>query len=735
MATNKNLWETNPNYWRTNRNIFGAAGKQTIFVDWDLSSNDSIADGTPEYPFATISYGNATLVAKGITPKGAIVRGHGNEAFVGNHDFTVQGDYMGAAIYDGGGTAQIIYCAMKNLIYLNGGTNVDVYYDTEGWGPSIHAAFAGCGRATNAINAVVATYVNGVFSSPILIGNSKMYRGCIGGTKETGYNIYSKIKCTPYVANQNTCGTTFGGYNLSATSRIGNCVVYDLPLSVRATNKSAQTNAGHMFRWIFSKVDFIYEHADFFYQCLFTSDNRMFFVDKTTGNAYSNKRLKIVPQTGTNTEPTFTYDPSATDMDFTGVMTGGAMIVEGANIKNFYDALKALYAHGHLPSNLNPETYFKEECLFVREKAEDIFNNPEAYDFTTKIGSPATINAWHYFGALPPALNIPIYGTGNEGSDKKIACWDNRSLVGCLEVKEDCIKIDTASTDTKGCILTKIITTNPYKIQFNGVYSMLPRRVKNGWIASELNPFADEIISPDENKKAILQENVKYILKGSKCTYEGYVYDINDVINTESGKRENFTVEFENSEGYLIPIIDTNIPDALYCRCRSVVYGRAKIGDEIKSQITYLNDGDRNILFNSRIIVPNESFICDKNAPFSVCDDNGNIDQAVTDYSIAVIFDDRETIPEGETRVGGKVDFVPAQKYGEYFAMKNAGAITTEKLDPYEEEIPKASGNYKCFKKEGNGAQIDGYKSILNQTYIQFALYVTRVSELDIDVE
>ena len=160
---------TNINYWRTSRSIFGTCGQKTFFVDWDFGHNDSTADGTPEHPFATISYGYATLVATGYAPAGCIVRGHGNEAFVGNHAFTVQGDYMGAAIYDGGGTAQIIYCTMKNLIYLNGGTTIDVDYSVSPYGNNIHAAVAGCGRASNAYNASSANYVNGVASSNIPI--------------------------------------------------------------------------------------------------------------------------------------------------------------------------------------------------------------------------------------------------------------------------------------------------------------------------------------------------------------------------------------------------------------------------------------------------------------------------------------------------------------------------------------------------------------------------------------
>jgi hypothetical protein len=77
---------------------------------------------------------------------------------------------------------------------------------------------------------------------------------------------------------------------------------------------------------------------------------------------------------------------------------------------------------------------------------------------------------------------------------------------------------------------------------------------------------------------------------------------------------------------------------------------------------------------------------------------------------------------------------VPAQKFGEYFAMKNAGAITSLEI-PQLGLVPKSSGHYMCFTKNGGGAMINGYKSILNQTFIQFALYVTIVSELDVNEE
>lgn len=725
---------TQTNWWRSARAEFGTLGTKTFFVDWDFGHDDTTADGTPEHPYATISHGYAKIVAEtGTAPSGCIVRGHGNEAFVGNHAFTVKGDYWGAAFYDGGGTAQIIYCTMRNLIYLNGGTNIDVDYSVSPYGNNIRAAFAGCGRASLAGNANNAGNVYGVASSPILIGNSKMYRGCIGGIQATGYNIYAKIKCSPYTSGQgaNACGTTFGGQGLSASAQIGNCVVYDLPLQVRAITKTAQNQAGRMFRWIFGKVDFIYEHGDYFYQCLFASDCRMFYVDKKSDEAYYNKRLLIIPEEGTNSTPEFTYDSTTTELDFQGAATGGTLTVKGVGIKTFYDALVALYNAGHLGTS-NPATFFDANCKFSAQTSGQIFNNPEHYDFSTKRDSDAYISTYHYFGALPPAQNVPILGTGNSGSDQAKECWDNRTIDGCLKVEDGVIKIDTASSETEGRIFSKIIKTNPYQIQFNGIYAMLNRRVKNGWIASKINPFGTNL-TPDANRQVTVAASTQYVVKGSKADFNDHVFNINDVIDTTGVN--TLTVEFETSAGYLMPIKDANIPDTLYCRCRSMIYARAGQSENLLAQVTYLNDGDRYVKFAGRVIIPGESFVCNTAQAFSVCDAQGNTQSDAPDYTVAVIFDDRETIPAGEERIGGETKWIPAQIFGEYFAMKNAGAIAEMNIAPEGETaimVPKSSGNYQCFTKNGGGAMINGYKSILNQTFVQFALFVTVVSDFDV---
>jgi hypothetical protein len=114
-----------------------------------------------------------------------------------------------------------------------------------------------------------------------------------------------------------------------------------------------------------------------------------------------------------------------------------------------------------------------------------------------------------------------------------------------------------------------------------------------------------------------------------------------------------------------------------------------------------------------------------------MCDSDGNISDD-TSYEIAIIFDDRDVIPEGEHRIGGETEWVPAQLIGEYFAIKSEGSIQQINV-PQLGNIPAGSGNYRSYAKSGNGAAVGGNKSILNQVYLQFALFVTKISEIEIN--
>lgn len=717
---------TNDNHWQTSRTEFGALGTKTFFVDWSFGSNET-GDGTPEHPYKKIQYGFDMIVASGNTPSGCVVRGAGNESFIGNHAFTIKGDYMGAAVWDGGGTAQIIYCTMRNIIYINGGHSVSIDYTSIPYGNSILAAFAGCGRASYARTADRAGDVYGVASSPMLIENSKLYRGCIGGSG-VNFNIYSKIKCPPFMQGQSNCGVTFGGGSAAVASRLRNCTVYDLPLSVREVAKSTQTNALHAYRWLFGKVDFIYEHNDTFFNCMFLSDCNFYFVDKTSGNVYSGLRLKLKFHTVAPNEDVisadavnFIYDSTDVAYDFTGAPTGGSLTVSGVDITSIYDAFLALYANGNI--TINPTTVFLGDCLFSNCASNQIFNNPEKTDFTIRHDCEAIIDGSNYFGALPPAFSIPVIGSANSGSDSVKNCWDNRSVAGCLKVEDGIIKIDTASQETSGQILSKVIKCNPQTMQFNGIYAKFSKRVMHGWIASKINPFGTAVTQSGE-----LEANTKYVVKGGNVTVDNVVYDADDIIDTAMVSDTTATLA---AGAKLYPVLDCNIPDTIYCRCRSMVYAQANIGDTLIEQVTYMNEGDRYIKYHDRVIVPGESFICDNAESYVVCNASGVVDDTVTDYPISVIFDDREVIPLTQTRIGGRTEWIPAQMFGQYFVMKNAGAITKLTI-PQIGDVAKSSGNYMCFTKHGNGAIMDGFKSILNQYYMQFALFVTKVSEANI---
>lgn len=105
------------------------------------------------------------------------------------------------------------------------------------------------------------------------------------------------------------------------------------------------------------------------------------------------------------------------------------------------------------------------------------------------------------------------------------------------------------------------------------------------------------------------------------------------------------------------------------------------------------------------------------------------------DYTIGVVFDDRtpdELAAEGATQklVSEASPFVPAQMFGEYFVYKNQGTML-ETTDDFGTVVPQSSGNWRNFNTSGAttivpaGAQ--GAKSVINQQYIQVAVFVNKV--------
>ena len=146
--------------------------------------------------------------------------------------------------------------------------------------------------------------------------------------------------------------------------------------------------------------------------------------------------------------------------------------------------------------------------------------------------------------------------------------------------------------------------------------------------------------------------------------------------------------------GNVVSIIEPNVGDVLYCRCRSNIYKYVENGEVLTRGATYMNVSGSEIIYHGRVIVDGESFVCMN-------------DSETAPTRLAVVFDD-DGVPPSE--------WVPARFWGEYYVNKENGAI---KYDNY--GIPYGSGNIRTWK------QSNVYKSTLDRKYVQFKIEVTKV--------
>ena len=87
------------------------------------------------------------------------------------------------------------------------------------------------------------------------------------------------------------------------------------------------------------------------------------------------------------------------------------------------------------------------------------------------------------------------------------------------------------------------------------------------------------------------------------------------------------------------------------------------------------------------------------------------------DYEVGIMFDDTR-VPSAE--------WVPAQNFGEYFVMKQTGAIRVD-----DDGVPVSSGNYLSFQTTANGGFSDQLrKTIINQRFVQFAIFVKKYDHI-----
>ena len=513
----------------------------------------------------------------------------------------------------------------------------------------------GVGRANLANSVGSAGAVNGVASAPNLIHNCCLHFGCIGGNTAVEKIVYSKI-----IPNSAAYKIWIGNGNYNPTLR--QSTVYDIDVTNRM---KCQYGTPRIHTTIFGKVAMIANDSQEFTECLFTADCKWYvFANNTATSTYTEVVLS-----GTTSEERY---QSLVD----GVTALGGTV----SVKFF-------------------------SCIFSSKTSDEIFNDPEKLDFTLKPNSEAvrdtaTGSGCFYLGALPPALSIPIMddSTGVAGT------WDERSIEGCIEIVNGKICLNEANIENGGKIYSKIVQINPQQMQLNGIYSVPTQPMNRKLIhLTGLNTFFDQ------NSANYVQPGTDipvgwYKVHGT-ITYLTKTYYDNEVIYvTATGTQ--FTDAASGS--YLVPVIESNTNDVLYCRCRRASTVKIKQGAGLQSGATYLNNSGGDITYRNRTVVDGESFVAmNSTDDFSATD---------PDTEIAVMFDD--------TRVQS-AEWIPAQQFGEYFVSKTNGAIAHDDYN-----VPISSGNCLAFQPVSNGGYADRLrKSIIDMPYVQFALFVEYYNE------
>ena len=456
-----------------------------------------------------------------------------------------------------------------------------------------------------------------------------------------------------------------GGYNSGVV--IGHSTVYGCVIEDRAKNLAGPSYTKTCASTVFANFAMIANDVKVNYSsCLFAADARWYYLTGAHGG------------TGTVIELPLTGETSAERQ---------ASLIEQLNAK--YEEYGIAEASRYIPSFTN--------CIFSNQTSDEIFNNPENQDFTLREGSDAIINDSVYLGAFPPALNVPIL----DDSTGVVGSWDELSASGCIAVADNAICIDETSQSRTGEILSKIVKINPAAYQLNGIFAYCMDKFTDYHTFLSRQQITGATYSAGET----LPIGV-YIVKGAVIYQENVISNNSILVVSEN----NTTFADDNYTSTLIEVVHPNTMDAIYCRCRSTIYVKIKAADGLERGGIYLNIGDKNITYHGRVYVPGESFVAKGDNETFTCED--------ADYEIGVMFDDSR-VPASE--------WVPARMFGEYFVMKQSGAI---RLD--ENGVPVSSGNYLAYQTTANGGYSDQLrKSIISQRYVQFAIFVNQYDHID----
>lgn len=613
----------------------GTEGTNTVYVD-SYTGSDIYGVGTRANPYKSLTRAWTVSTTK---PSNIICRGTFTDVIEGSHTTNINADYPGAAMYDGLSTGTLYGFGHNNMKFVNT--------------PALSVSsplVGGLGRAFRANNVGNAGNVSGLAGSNNYAYNCGLYMGTIGTmSPDVKYCVWANPRCN------STYRISIAG---SSTTNFTNNTVY----GCRIENRQKHYNRNMYYSLsVFSNFDMIAnDNADTYNFCLFTSDCKWYYL------------------TGENTDSTY-YELT---------ITGNT---SAERQQSLLDALTAKYDELNIASGNRKFPTFND-CIFSSSIAAQIFNNPEKDDFTLIPGCDADTGervlqgTGLYIGALPPAINIPIM-TNSTGVPRT---WDEHSVSGCLSVDNNEICVDPQSASLDGEILSKVISINPITTQINGVFANFTSKYTNYYTYANSNSF----IGNTYYEPGDIMPIGNYIVN-KLCTYqEETIGAYNKLVITE----DNTTFSSEESGAKAFELVEPNVMEVVYCRCRNAIYATVGQSDTLQAGATYLNNSGNDITYHNRTVANGESFVCMiTGEQFTAID---------PDARIAVMFDD--------TRVPA-VEWVPAQLFGEYFVAKLAGAI---QKDAY--NVPLSSGNYLSYQTSGL------LKSTMDRKYIQFAIKVKR---------
>lgn len=551
-----------------------------------------------------------------------LCRGLFSDDLTGTHSNYISADYYGAAVWDGQNLYNLYAFRHNNMIFLNSGS-VAGYVGVGG------ASVGGAGMG-------LVGYVGGLAGSPAFVDNCVLYWGVVGG-ESISYAVYSRI--FPNATYLVSLG--------SRTNINTNLTVYGIPkASMRKSITTSTVKGANMKYSLLSATAIYLDQFGTFDTCLFAGDCTFW---------------------ETNTEFTPT---GATDAD-----KMASIVAKVATL----GATKIILTN----------------CRYTSQTATSLFNNVTLQDYTLKIGCDAILDAddpdyvagmFTYFGAMKPALNIPIL----DDSSGVPGTWDENTCTGCLSISAgNIIQIDEGSPNALSEIYSKVIVINNKAMILDGIKSLMIPKLNN-------NYYLEDRVMIDTTK--IYQSTNLAIGRYKVCAYPlnygGSTYYVGDTVYV-SGTGTSFT-DFDGNTAYLLEILDPNFYNPVHVRMTRAIYSTVAVGGALQSGGVYLNYGNESITYKGRTIVTGESF---------VAEDAIDSFSGTAGYLIGIVFDDTR-VPSAE--------WIPALAFDDYF---NGVAGAAQVYDS--DSRPAGSGNPKSYVSPLVGTYS---KQLMSYTYLQFKI-------------